>query len=179
MRTDAVAGETARLELEPLRASHAAEMFRLLADPELHTFLPRPPPVSEAALRVEYAELELHVSANSHERWHNWAVRRLTDGVCVGRVEATACEEGDVWVAYIIGTAFWGQGLATEAMRRLVAQLLDNPTAQRLLAVVDTRNDASMRVLDKLGFVRNGAPRPGTLHTGEASEDWEYVLKRG
>ena len=174
-----MAGETARLVLEPLRAAHAPEMFVLLADRRLYGHVPHDPPASEASLRIRYKRLERRRSPDGRQRWLNWALRRRADGVCVGRVEATACEDGVVWVAYMIGAEFWGHGYATEAMGRLVEGLFAEPGVRRLVATVDTRNAGSMRVLEKLGFERGDMPHPAETIGGMPSDDWEYVLTRG
>lgn len=164
--------------LEPLRAAHAAEMFVLLADRRMYGHVPHDPPRSEEWLRARYARLESRSSPDGHQRWLNWALRRRADATCVGRVESTVCENGDVWVAYMIGADHWRQGYATEAMGRLIAGLFTDPVVRRLVATVDTRNIGSMRVVEKLGFARGAEPHPAETIGGRPSEDWEYVLVR-
>lgn len=178
MSDDHVAGQTARLTLEPLTAAHAAVMFPLMADLRLYAYVPSEPAVSEETLRERYARLESRVSPDGSERWLNWALRRRAPEQYVGRVEATIERTGDAWIAYMIGAEFWGQGFATEAVRRLVEGLFADARVQRIRATVDTRNAASMRVLDRLGFTRSAAPRPAEEIGGVATTEWEYVLAR-
>ena len=175
---DHVAGETERLTLEPLVAAHAAALYPLMADPRLYAFVPGDLPASEEALRAHYTRLESRLSPDGGEQWLNWALRRRAHGVYVGRVEATVQADGDAWVAYMIGAAYWGQGFATEAVRRLVEGLFADSHIRRLRATVDTRNAASMRVLDRLGFTRSAQPRPAEEIGGLATTEWEYLLAR-
>ena len=73
--------------------------------------------------------------------------------VCDGEVAGNiGCWEADGrrLVGYWIGRAFWGRGLATEAL----AELVDVVDARPLLAEVVTTNVASIRVLEKCGFTR-------------------------
>ena len=178
MTRDAVAGETARLTIEPLCAAHAAELFPLMADPHLYAFIPQSPPASEETLRERYAGLESRRSPDGQQQWLNWALRRRTHGVCIGRVEATVDDDGDAWVGFVIGAEFWRQGFATEAVRRLVEGLFADPHVRRVRATVDTRNAASMRLLDRLGFTRSAVSRPAEVIDGVATSEWEYGLAR-
>jgi RimJ/RimL family protein N-acetyltransferase len=58
-------------------------------------------------------------------------------------------QDGRRLVGYWIGRDFWGQGLATRALRELVDELPTRP----LYAWVATTNVGSIRVLEKCGFV--------------------------
>jgi len=46
----------------------------------------------------------------------------------------------------------------------------------RPFAAPDTRNHASARVLEKLGFVREGTLREDCIVDGEVSDTWVYGL---
>ena len=73
--------------------------------------------------------------------------------VCDGEVAGNiGCWEADgrMLVGYWIGREFWGRGLATQAL----AELLGVVDARPLHAYVVKSNVASIRVLEKCGFVR-------------------------
>ncbi len=61
-------------------------------------------------------------------------------------------DDGRRLVGYWIGREFWGRGLATQAL----AELLDVVDARPLHAYVAKNNVASIRVLEKCGFVKVG-----------------------
>src|SRR5438309_27025 len=83
---------TARLELEPLRISHAAEAARAFADERLHTFTGGSP-ADEAALRDRYARQLRGHSPDGLATWLNWMVRRRDTRELVGTVQATVTAE--------------------------------------------------------------------------------------
>ena len=58
-------------------------------------------------------------------------------------------QEGQRLIGYWVGREFWGKGLATRALAELVEELPTRP----LHAWVATSNVASVRVLEKCGFV--------------------------
>jgi RimJ/RimL family protein N-acetyltransferase len=73
----------------------------------------------------------------------------LEDGKVAGRIDAFDFE-GRRLVGYWYGRAFWGRGVATEALRLFLEVERKRP----LHALVATSNAGSVRVLEKCGFVR-------------------------
>jgi RimJ/RimL family protein N-acetyltransferase len=69
------------------------------------------------------------------------------DGEVAGNVVSWESEDERL-VGYWIGREFWGQGIATEALRQFVAEVAIRP----LRAHVATTNPGSIRVLEKCGF---------------------------
>jgi Acetyltransferase (GNAT) domain/Tetratricopeptide repeat len=74
--------------------------------------------------------------------------------------------------------AAWGYGYATEAARVLLQWAFGTLDLNRVQAETDTRNVASARVLEKLGFVREGTLREDCVVNGEVSDSWVYGLIR-
>jgi [ribosomal protein S5]-alanine N-acetyltransferase len=72
--------------------------------------------------------------------------------------------------------AAWGHGYATEAAGVLLQWAFDTLDLNRVQAETDTRNVASARVLEKLGFMREGTLREDCVVNGEVSDSWVYGL---
>lgn len=170
--------ETERLWIEPLRVPHAAELFAILADDRLYRFIPQDPPPSLASLEERFRRLETRKSPRGDELWLNWALRSKREGDCVGRVQATVRPDGTAWLAYDLSADRWNLGLATEACRRVVVSLFEEHDVTRILAEVDTRNVASIRLLERLGFVRQSLRRNADFFKGSASDELTYCLER-
>jgi RimJ/RimL family protein N-acetyltransferase len=81
-------------------------------------------------------------------------------------------------LGYCFGDAAWGHGYATEAARVLLRWAFETLDLNRVQAETDTRNVASARVLEKLGFVREGTLREDCVVNGEVSDSWVYGLIR-
>jgi RimJ/RimL family protein N-acetyltransferase len=60
---------------------------------------------------------------------------------------------GEVDLGYRLMTAYWGQGLATEASRACVSYGWQTLGLKRIVGLVDHENLRSVRVLKKVGFV--------------------------
>ena len=56
-------------------------------------------------------------------------------------------QEGNPEVTYWLGREFWGRGLATEALKRMLQLVVDRP----MLAKAATDNIGALRVLQKCG----------------------------
>jgi RimJ/RimL family protein N-acetyltransferase len=80
----------------------------------------------------------------------NAALTIVRDGSVVGNIGAwTDAGTGERLVGYWIGRDYWGRGIASAAL----AQFLDCEQARPLTAQVAKHNAASLRVLQKCGFV--------------------------
>ena len=70
-------------------------------------------------------------------------------------------------IGYWLGRGAWGRGIATEAVRALSSHGLEALGLERIEAHVFAWNRASMRVLEKCGFAREGWLRRAALKDGE------------
>ncbi len=166
---------TARLTLEPQVAAHADAMFAVLSDPAIYAY-ENAPPASLAWLRERYAKLESRASPDGSEQWLNW-VLRTADGTAIGYVQATVDGDGAA-IAYEMGSAWWGQGLAREAVAAMLAELA-RCGVRRFSAVAKRANVRSRVLLARLGFAEasrarhdaHGVPDDEVLYERAAGED--------
>jgi len=140
--------------LEPLTAGHAEELFPLLADRQIYQFISDEPPISVVALAERYRRLESRCSPDRSQQWLNWAIRRLDDGPCVGYLQATIHPGGTADFAFVLGSAFWGLGLAREASVLVLRALFTEFGVTSVFATTDQRNFRASGLLTRLGFAR-------------------------
>jgi RimJ/RimL family protein N-acetyltransferase len=100
-----------------------------------------------------------------------WRVEGRADSTFYGLGALIRMPTGDdVELAYRLVRAAWGQGIASEAGVALVEYAFTTVGLKRLVAVTYPDNGASQRVLEKLGFARQGdLDYKGVL-------TWYYVL---
>jgi len=70
------------------------------------------------------------------------------------------------------------KGYATEATQLMVDYLFLSKEIPRIQAIVDVRNKASQRVLEKAGFQREGTVRDGYFNRGEWRSEYLYGILR-
>lgn len=165
--------QTPRLDLEPLRASHAAEMFRVLSDPAIYRYENQPPP-SELWLRDRYARLESRRSADGREHWLNWVLRFGPHGL-IGYVQATVHPGRRAAIGYEMASAWWGHGLASEAVQAMLDELAECYRVREVYAVHKAANRRSARLLDRLGF---RVAEEGAMAAARIGADERLVTRR-
>ncbi len=171
--------ETARLILEPLCRGHASHLFTVLSDPRIYKFIPKDPPASVIILEDRYRQLEGRMSPSGEESWINWAVHLKERGVYIGTVQATILNNQSSLLAYELSPDFWGQGYATEACLRVIESLFMDYEVTEIVAEVDTRNEASCKLLERLTFKRIQIREGADFFKGESSDEFTYKLSRG
>ena len=73
-------------------------------------------------------------------------------------------------VGYVVARPHWGKGLATEALRSLVEWAFRQESIYRVWALCDVENQASWRVLEKVGMQREGVLRRQIVHPNISDE---------
>lgn len=165
--------ETLRLSLEPLVASHAAAIYAQMLDERLYQFIPQSPPKSLQALESRYRVLSSRLSPDGQEAWLNWVVR-LRDGNYIGTLEATVYANCTAAIAYMIFPLFWQQGYAKEGCTRLLNHLFKDYGISVVSAEIDTRNIASISLVETLGFKHMSTHTNANFFKGAVSHEYRY-----
>ncbi len=142
---------TDRLTLSPLRADDADDMVEVYADEAMFTFTGGEP-MDAARLRRRYEQLEAGWNHDGSERWCNWIVRVTDFPAPVGVIQATiAADRSWAAIAWEIGVAHQGRGLASEAAGAVVSWLR-GAGVTRITAAIHPDHVASARVATKVGL---------------------------
>jgi ribosomal-protein-alanine N-acetyltransferase len=81
-------------------------------------------------------------------------------------------------LGYAIGSAWWGQGLGTEAVRAVMDWGIMTFALKRIWASTDSRNVRSQRIMEKLGMRREAIRyRDHVGHDGELVDEVVYGLE--
>jgi RimJ/RimL family protein N-acetyltransferase len=89
------------------------------------------------------------------------------------------------WLRRSAGIGYWirrsrfGQGFATEACETVLAHAFDALRINRVEALIALANKPSQRVVEKLGFTREGVSREAELIDGEFLDHYQYSLLDG
>lgn len=142
--------DTERLVAEPLNlAAHEEELAALHADARVMTSMGGTRDRDENRVWVE--------QNTRHARDEGFGVfvfRARATGEAIGRGAIRRLEIGglvEVEIGYVVAADRWGRGLATEMGKWLVAYA-ERAGLRDVVAVTQSGNIASRRVMDKLGF---------------------------
>jgi len=121
---------------------------------KIYRFISDEPPTSVSALLSVINVWSPGVRQTGTQQWLNWAIRRLEDGQCVGYIQATIHPGGTADFAFVLGSMFWGLGLAREASFLALSTLFGEFGVISVFATADRRNLRSSGLLRRLGFVQ-------------------------
>ena len=96
----------------------------------------------------------------------------LVDGAFVGYISRFPMDGHD-HVGYWIDRAYWGLGIASRALHLLLAEVATRP----LVATVATSNGASLRILQKCGFIVERVGHSPATDRYPACEEAVLVLR--
>ena len=169
---------TPRLRLREFRADDAAALYAVHSDPRVMRYWsfaawtrPEQAEAKVAAILAERARGEVHV----------WAVADAPSDLVIGSIAVFSIHpaQARAEIGYSLHADWHGRGLAQEALRAVLAFLLDERGLERIEADIDPRNTASCRLVERLGFVREGLLRERWRVEGEVSDSAVYgLLKR-
>jgi Acetyltransferases, including N-acetylases of ribosomal proteins len=146
---------TARLRLRPFTDADRDLLFALRSSTYVMRFWDSPPWNDPA--RADRFIRTCRKMADEGTR-ARVAMDRISDGAFVGWCGLTGWNPAhrSASLGYCLDDAMWGHGFATEAAHALLRWAFDTLDLNRVQAEADTRNPASARVLEKIGFVREG-----------------------
>ena len=168
---------TARLLLRPVVEADADALFAMHGSAHVLRYWDSPP-WTERARAARFIEACRRMADEGTGA--RLVIDRVADGGFVGWCGLTRWnpEYRSASMGYCLSDAAWGHGYATEAAGAVLRWAFDALDLNRVQAETDTRNTASARVLEKLGFVREGTLREDCVVNGEVSDSWVYGLLR-
>lgn len=144
--------ETERLILRTWSLADAAEGFRIWSDPEVMRYISDGQPHTIERTREWLGRMIAHQQRHG---FCYWAVVEKGSNQLLGSCGMAHYLDGGPTVdfGYTLARSHWGRGLASEAAGAALRYAFENLRLPELVASVDSRNAASRRVLEKIGFV--------------------------
>ena len=112
--------------------------------------------------------------------WFQFAVVLRSAGQLIGDCAALphADDPRQCEIGFTISPEHQGHGYASEAVRLLLTYLFTARGKHRITACCDSRNTASIALLERLGLRREGHLRESAWAKGEWTDDLVYALLR-
>lgn len=108
------------------------------------------------------------------ENWGQLAIANAADDDLLGDIGLCLHGNGDAEIGFTLRQDAQGNGFAIEALRGLARELLRLPAVARIVGITDERNEASIRVLERLGMTP--ASRYETTFKQEPCVELRYEL---
>lgn len=139
-------GETERCLIRELSLSDLPALYELYAKPGMTDFVE---PLYDYETELEYQKAYIENMYGFYE-YGMWLVFSKETGKLIGRAGLEHDELG-----YMIAPELQNLGYATEVCRFIIDYARENTDFEELYCLIDERNEASVCLAKKLGFVRN------------------------
>ncbi|MBT2404586.1 MULTISPECIES: GNAT family N-acetyltransferase [unclassified Streptomyces] len=166
--------ESPRLLLRRFRPDDAPALGAYRSDPDIARYQVWPSPLTPA----EAAEtVRRHAEAQpENPGWFQYAIELKADSTLIGDLGVNLHENRlQADIGFTLAAAHHGHGYATEAVQAVVGHLVARGL-HRFGAYCDARNTASIRVLERTGFRREGHGIEAVLVRGEWTDSYTFGL---
>lgn len=155
--------QTERLILRPWVESDAEALLPMFADAETMRHWNAPPATDVEQVRGDIAR-SVAAPPEAHAAW---VVLRAGRAVGFVNYHHRDMRNRRLEIGYLIGRAFWRQGLAREAVSALNDHCFGALQAYRVEATVSPGNRGSIALLERLGFRLEGGPMRARMWTSD------------
>jgi RimJ/RimL family protein N-acetyltransferase len=158
--------ESPRLQLRRLASGDADAYLEIFSEPAVMRFWSREPIATlEEAHTLLARDLEWVAAGDAL----CWAIALPDTGQLIGKISLYLFDRQSrrAEIGYVLGRAHWGRGLMTEALAAVLGYAFDELKLHRIEADVDPDHAASLALLAKFGFRREGVFRDRWFVHGE------------
>lgn len=168
---------TARLRIDPLTLADTEGLLSVYGDEVVMTYLPVTPLRDLESARDLLATYVDRIATGAQFRW---ALRTHESDAMIGALKlAEPCDAGrSSEVGYVLAQSAWGKGFATEAMQALMEYAFLVLDRHRLEALIYADNQASRKLVTRLGFRLEGYFKEHEWKQGRYWDDTIYAILR-
>jgi ribosomal-protein-alanine N-acetyltransferase len=148
--------ETPRLLLRRFAADDAADMYdNWASDDEVTRFLTWP---THTSLEVSQYVAAQWVEGYKDDKFYQWCIELKEIGKAIGSIAVVEIVEkiNAAVIGYVIGKAWWHQGIMPEAFSAVIEFLFNKVGFNRIEARHDPHNPNSGKVMQKCGLKYEG-----------------------
>jgi RimJ/RimL family protein N-acetyltransferase len=125
---------------------------------------------------VEDFEDTDYTNFGSIGNWYQLAITALESGDLVGDLAVHFIDEHQVEIGFTVDPEHQRKNVATESVNCLLDYLFSTLKKHRVIAITDTKNVGSYRLLEKLGFRREGHFIQNIFFKGAWGDEYQYSM---
>ena len=158
--------ETEHLLLRRMKVEDAEDMFEYACSAEVTRYLTWNPHADVPNTREYLTYVQKQYEAGE---FYNWALIYKPDMKMIGTCGFTSFDDDNnsAEIGYVVNPAYQDRGLATEAVKEVIAFGFQKLGLNRIEAKYIEGNEASRRVMEKCGMSYEGTHRSALLIKGE------------
>lgn len=164
--------ETQRFILRPFTRYDMDEYFDILRDEQVQKYLGGGVPLFDKEPYISNWLNNINGRLLKSKTVFTWCVEEKCTGIFAGRVDLGGFKKKTMAeISYHFGSIFWGRGVATEVIAKVTSFGLENLKLLRIQGLVRNENIASIHVLEK-----NCYKREGVLHFYPFGKEFHTVV---
>lgn len=164
-----------QINLRRITARDAESLAYYLRDPDMSrfTFIPRPYTIDDA-----YAYIKLTQKAHRRRTQLVLGIEDKESKQIIGMIGAMSINRthNHAEIGYWLAKEHWGKGIMGEAVNLMLAHLFGPMKLRRVFAHVNPVNKASVQVLERAGFKREGLLRKLVRIRGRYFDQYLYAI---
>ena len=169
--------ETQRLILRPLAESDAQDIFEIFSDKQVMKYYDLLP---FETLERAREQIDFFTSGFAQKQMIRWGIELKDNGKLIGTCGFFAFNEDaeKAELGYELNSSYQGKGLMTEALEAVLGFIFRESVINRVEAYVEPQNTASQKLLEKVGFTKEGNLRQFERCRGELIDICVFGLLR-
>jgi ribosomal-protein-alanine N-acetyltransferase len=172
------AADIQNVRLVPIAIAHVAAWQRWREQPDSQRFNPLLPLSDEALTNRLTNVTSSNLSDRPGYNEYRWVVDLHGEIIGTAAVSNISWGMGYAEINYMMSDAHYGRGFGTRAVALLIEKLFRETELHRIFATISVENAASIKLVERLGFVFEGRMREHYLIQGRRTDELIYGLLR-
>lgn len=169
---------TERLIIRPIDISDAPALFGYRSNKEVNRYQGWIPETPEDA--VQFILEKVSPLLNVPGTWYQLALINPENQEMVGDIgiHFPESEPQQIELGCSLNHRYQGKGFAYEALVKIISTIFSELDKTRAIAVIDSRNVPSVRLIERLGFQKKAHIKDNRDRNGEPIDELVYAMKK-
>ncbi|GGA85422.1 GNAT family N-acetyltransferase [Ornithinibacillus halotolerans] len=167
--------ETNRLILRQITEKDAEDILKYLSDEEVMQYYGLEPFES---IHDALEEISWYQSLQNNKTGTRWGITLKESDVVIGSCgfHNTNSEHYRTEIGFELSKEYWGKGIAREAVEAILTYGFNELNLNRIEALIEPPNQSSQKLVERLGFIREGLLRDYEFTSGKFDDLYMYSL---
>ncbi|MFS0638907.1 GNAT family protein [Mesobacillus foraminis] len=167
--------ETKRLVLREVTTEDSNSLLKYLSDEEVMKYYGLNPFES---INDALDEISWYQSIQKNKTGIRWGITLKDQGAVIGSCgfHNSVLQHFRTEIGFELSKDHWGKGIAFEAVQAIISYGFEHLELQRIEALIEPPNSSSQRLVEKLGFIREGLLRNYEFTCGKFDDLYMYSL---
>lgn len=166
---------TERLQIRGINSGDAEALYNYRSDADTNQYQGWiPKTLDDAQIFIS----KVSESIDEYDTWFQFAIISKTNGELIGDIgiHFFDVDRYQVEIGCTLAKSYHGKGIAIEALKAIIEYLFVNLYKQRITCSIDPQNQASIKMVERLGFRKEAHFKQSIYVDGEWYDDVVYAI---